>query len=257
MTSITTFESTDTNLTLGYFYNTYLLTAETTSTTITLPPIVSNGFTLTFKRVDLNYNFTILLKSSDLIDGEPDYLLTPRDAVTITTEDGTWKVISRQGRRVFGFSARCDQMESLSGNDLLSAWTLETDVDVAEGFDETNGTYQIQESGLYQINITANYETVTNGDLAGPNYPTLVLRRSSPTTDNLRTMNFPLYTVSGNNRLLPRGLVTYAGYYQLEENDIIQINYLRGTSAITINLGTSTQPVYWSVYLRRIRPLRF
>ncbi len=123
-------------------------------------------------------------------------------------------------------------------------------------FDEATGDYTVPADGRYSIEVTLNYTTAPITATIGTAEPTIVVQRTSPTTDDLISGYFPVLNIDVAlvltiRAILGNGLVTLAGEVELAAGDVIGLFYVSDTLALTLNLGAAVSPggpgIFWSI----------
>ncbi len=153
-----------------------------------------------------------------------------------------------------GFSAFLSAV-STSASTQLTNWTVSSPYFDSTSFDQTNGNYTVPVTGRYSIGATVNYSTnaaVTATLGAGVN-PAFVVRRTSPTTNDLISGLFPLLNIDlallDLRAILGNGTVTLAGDVQLTAGDVIGLFYEADGLTLTLNIGGAGAPgIVWSMF---------
>ncbi|MGI6003985.1 MAG: hypothetical protein ACOX88_01010 [Christensenellales bacterium] len=122
-------------------------------------------------------------------------------------------------------------------------------------FDALTGDFEVPETGRYAIKATINYSTTAAITVAinAPN-PSFVVRRTSPTTDDLVSGLFPLLNVNVAivlelRAILGNGTVTLTGDVELTAGDIIGLFYVANGLTLELNLGgVDSGGIVWSMH---------
>lgn len=152
-----------------------------------------------------------------------------------------------------GFSAFISTLD-ISASTQLTGWTVDSPFFDNTSFDETTGNYTVPETGVYSIKATINYSTTAAISVAigaGVN-PAFVVRRTSPTTEDLISGLFPVLNIAvvvlTLRGVLGSGTVTLAGEVELNAGDVIGLFYEANGLTIGLDLGGPSTGIVWSVY---------
>jgi hypothetical protein len=148
-----------------------------------------------------------------------------------------------------GFSAFLSSV-STSSSTYLSSWTVSSPHFSSTNFNASTGLYTVPVTGIYFIEAEANY--ITNAAItisldAGVN-PAFVIRRTSPTTDDLISSYLPLINVNivalSLRAVLGGAAVGLTGGLSLTAGDVLRFYY--NADGMTVSL--TLQNIFWSVY---------
>ncbi|MEL3962128.1 hypothetical protein MKZ01_12875 [Lysinibacillus endophyticus] len=156
-----------------------------------------------------------------------------------------------------GFSAIANAV-SVSANAQISSWSIASPYFNSGNFNPATGVYTVPATGRYAISATISYETLvalTIGINAAT--PAFVVRRTTPTTDDLIFGLFPVLNLSLDllgiglinvRGILGNGTVTLSGVVELDQNDEIGLFYVADGLTVNIDLGGPSTPIHWSIY---------
>lgn len=147
-----------------------------------------------------------------------------------------------------GFSAYKASL-SVSTDTMVTSWNVSSPYFSGGNFNATNGLYTAPETGAYQTQATISYTAGTITTQLGANNPAFIIQRTSPTTTDLVTGQFPILDVDVAllitlRTLLSGSTVTLAGTVQLTQGDTLSLFY----NADGLTLALSLQNVVWTTY---------
>ncbi|MEH7016041.1 collagen-like protein, partial [Bacillus sp. JJ63] len=156
-----------------------------------------------------------------------------------------------------GFSANISTFSIPAGatGATLTNWSTTSPYYGNAAFDATTGVFTVPATGRYVFEATINYSTLTSLSVSlGPTVnPAFVIRRISPTTDDLISGLFPILDVSVTlltlRAVLGDGAVTLTGDLELTAGDQIALFYVGNGLTIALDLGgTNSNGIIWSVH---------
>ncbi|SIQ99625.1 hypothetical protein SAMN05880570_3283 [Paenibacillus sp. RU4T] len=144
----------------------------------------------------------------------------------------------------------------MSASTQLTNWTTASPFYTGTGFNATTGNYTVPTTGRYSILATISYSTTASltASIGASVSPQFVIMRSSPTTTNLVTGNFPVLDVNVAlvltlRVILGTATVTMTGEYSLNAGDVIGIYYVANGLTVNLNLGgASTAVTTWAIH---------
>lgn len=154
-----------------------------------------------------------------------------------------------------GFSANRTTALNVSSSSQITGFSVADPYIASANFNPTTGNYTVPATGDYQISATVNYSTTAALSIslgAGVN-PSFSIRRSSPTTTDLITGNFPILNVNVAlvltlRAILGVGTVTMSGRVHLTAGDVVGLYYNADGLTVNLDLGGGTGTgVVWSV----------
>lgn len=149
---------------------------------------------------------------------------------------------------VEGFSSYKASL-SVSSNTMITNWNVSSPYFSGGNFNATTGFYTAPVTGAYQTQATISYTAGTITTQLGANNPTFIIQRTSPTTEDLVTGQFPILDINialliTLRTLLSGSTITLAGTVQLTQGDTLGLFY----NADSLTLALSLQNVIWTTY---------
>ena len=128
------------------------------------------------------------------------------------------------------------------------------------GFSAASGDYTVPDTGKYSVKVTVNYNTTSSisTSLGASIYPYFVLRRTSPTTTNLLSGDFPILNVNVAliltlRTILGAGQIVFSGDIDLTAGDVIGLFYEANGLTVTLDFisadnDTTGPGIVWSMF---------
>ncbi|PGZ93841.1 protoporphyrinogen oxidase, partial [Bacillus sp. AFS029533] len=154
-----------------------------------------------------------------------------------------------------GFSAFIPTVGTAASTQ-LTGWSVASPFFNATTFDPTTGNFTVPATGRYTFEATISYSTTATLTVslgAGIN-PSFVIRRTSPTTDDLLSGLVPILDVNvalvlNLRAILGDGTVTITGDLELTAGDVIGLFYEADGLTVPLTLGgNNTAGINWSVH---------
>ncbi len=143
---------------------------------------------------------------------------------------------------------------SVSSGAQITGWSIASPFYGNAGFDATAGNFTVPSSGRYSIKATINYSTTLaiTGTIGSAN-PSFIIRKTSPTVQNLINALFPLLNLNvallNLRAILGNGAVVLAGDVELSAGDVIGLFYVSDGLSLTLNLGgANAGGMVWSMH---------
>jgi len=158
--------------------------------------------------------------------------------------EGLFPNISQEGFSVFlsSFSA--------SASAYFTGWTSTTPYFTTSNFSTTNGIYTVPVTGVYAVTATINYVTnsAITASIGSSVSPSVIMRRTSPTSTDLVSGLLPLENISLTlltlRAVLGGAAITLSGVVSLSKADLVRLYYNSSTMTVALTFQNMT----WTIY---------